>query len=244
MFRLSQIRNLRLQAIISKEMMNAFEDAFKISSGDTEQVASNIEMFCEEMSIPMNSPLERDLLIYKITGMIQEVADSSSAYTFDEQGDWILSKFLLYYMNRYEFFLSLSEDEDASIEDFWESSLTDEDKEFVNSFADDFFDNLIAEIADDEEDAENLQEEYAEQKQLFIDRVTYFPLMAFELTDDVIPEFLFWDRDFLLIEEYGPEKYDEIKNALEKDGNILGLMQVSKNTQFYTGSEKFELNED
>ena len=28
MFRLSQIRNLRLQAIISKEMMNAFEDAF------------------------------------------------------------------------------------------------------------------------------------------------------------------------------------------------------------------------
>ena len=244
MFRLSQIRNLRLQAIISKEMMNAFEDAFKISSGDTEQIASNIEMFCEEMSIPMNSPLERDLLIYKITGMIQEVADSSSAYTFDEQGDWILSKFLLYYMNRYEFFLSPSEDEDASIEDFWESSLTDEDKEFVNSFADDFFDNLIAEIADDEEDAEDLQEEYAEQKQLFIDRVTYFPLMAFELTDDVIPEFLFWDRDFLLIEEYGPEKYDEIKNALEKDGNILGLMQVSKNTQFYTGSEKFELNED
>ena len=42
MFRLSQIRNLRLQAIISKEMMNAFEDAFKISSGDTEQIASNI----------------------------------------------------------------------------------------------------------------------------------------------------------------------------------------------------------
>ena len=97
MFRLSQIRNLRLQAIISKEMMNAFEDAFKISSGDTEQIASNIEMFCEEMSIPMNSPLERDLLIYKITGMIQEVADSSTAYTFDEQGDWILSKFLLYF---------------------------------------------------------------------------------------------------------------------------------------------------
>ena len=45
MFRLSQIRNLRLQAIISKEMMNAFEDAFKISSGDTEQIASIFFLF-------------------------------------------------------------------------------------------------------------------------------------------------------------------------------------------------------
>lgn len=243
MFRLSQIKDLRLQEIISKEILNAFEDTFKISSNNRDEIISNIEMFCDDMEIPLKSKLDHDLTIYKIMGMIQEVADTKYAYTFDEHGDWIFSKFLLYHLNKYEFFLSLTEDDDSSIEDYWESSLTTDDIAYVKEFADNHFAGLAEDISEDEEDAAEIEEEFAEQKALFIDRVTYFPLMAFELTDDVIPEFLFWDRDFYLIDQYGPESFDKLRSELERVGDPMGLMKANENTQFYTGSEKFDLNE-
>lgn len=199
-------------------------------------------MFCDEMDIPMNSQLQHDLLLQKILGMVEEVADSSYCYSFDEEGEWIFAKFLIYHLNKFEFFLSLSEDDGCSIEDYWESSLSEDDLDYVREQADILFETLINDISDSDEMTETLRFEYEEKKMLFIDRVTYFPLMAFEITEDVIPEFLFWDRDFLLVEEKGLEKFPIERVKLSKKGNILGLSQVSENTQFYTGSERFELN--
>ena len=251
MFRTSDIRDIQLQKIISKEIMNAFEDTFCISSGDAEQISSCIEEFCENMCIPMNSKLEHDLLIYKIIGMYSELKDPNYQYTFDEQGEWLLSKLLLYHLSLFESFLECAEDNDnkgfedhePSVEDFWDSALTDDDKKYVSEYADRFFDSLIEDIEADEDDIEDITLEYQEMKQLFIDRVTYFPIMAFEITDDVMPEFLFWDRDFLMVEKYGPSNFAAIKEKLQNEGLNMGFMSVNENTMLFTGSERFDLNE-
>lgn len=209
MYRLSNIEDKRLQQIITKEIMNGFDDTFQFSSKDADTIAAHIEEFCETNLINIESKFQHDLLIYKIIGMYQELADSNNQYTFDEMGEWLFAKILLSMLSRYEFFLECSEDADdalfqdgdASIEDFWETSLSEEDIEYVKSFADTYFAEVLSEVFDEDEINEEIESEYEESKQLFIDRATFFPLMAFEITEDVTPEFLFWDRDFLLIEE-------------------------------------------
>lgn len=67
--------------------------------------------------------------------------------------------------------------------------------------------------------------------------------MAYEITSDVIPEFLFWDNDYRFIEEWGIKNFEEIKNLISANGMNLGFSGVDKNTQLYTGSSKFESTE-
>lgn len=69
--------------------------------------------------------------------MAQEVADPNYCYTFDE---------------------------DSSIEEYWESSLTEEDLSYVKAFAESFFEDLIGDIADSDEEANMLRDECDEQK--------------------------------------------------------------------------------
>ncbi|WP_124067627.1 hypothetical protein [Clostridium sp. E02] len=106
---------------------------------------------------------------------------------------------------------------ESSIKDFWNTSLSDDDIKYVKAFAEDYFEGMKQDFID--EDADEYDEclaEYDEMKYLFIDRVTYFPLMAYEITSDVIPEFFFWDNDFLFIEEWGIENFERIKNLISE----------------------------
>ncbi len=231
--------------------MVAFDEVFSIQSADPDLIAGNIADFCIAMGIDINSKLEKDLLFYKITGMYNELADEDFQYTFDEHGEWLLSKLLLYMLDSYEGFLQYAEEEEPeeyadhmpSIEDFWGTSLSDDDIKYVEKFADDYFTRIEGELFEEDEKPEDFQEWLAFQKEMFIERVTYFPMMAFEITDEMTPEFLFWDRDFLLIDQFGKEEFENLKDKTIQEGNRLGFMAVSENTQMYTGSQKHELSD-
>ena len=106
------------------------------------------------------------------------------------------------------------------------------------------FEEIKQDVIDEDDDyCDECLAEYDEMKYLFIDRVTYFPLMAYEITSVVTPEFLFWDNDFLFIKEWGIANFEEIKDLISKNGMNLGFSGVDENTQLYTGSSKFELTD-
>lgn len=249
MFRLANIEDKRLQTIINKELINGFDDEFAFSSNDTEAIISNIEIFCEEAGIPFENKIQHDVLIMKIKAMYDELLDESYQYTFDEFGELIFARLLLRALDKYEFFLACAENtpdeynDEPGIEDYWESTLSEEDIEYVRSFADKYFASVIEDLAEDpDEDPAEYEVYFAEKKLLFIDRITFFPLMALELTEDVTPEFLFWDRDFLLVAENGPGRFENMKESHINLGNQLGLSTVTEHTQIYSGSERFDLD--
>lgn len=240
MYRTPNIEDKKLIALISKELMNGFKDLFALDS-DKDMISTAVQEFCEVNKISLKTKLDLDLYICKIVGMYQELADANALYTFDEHGEWILSRILLSEMSMFESFLDDNETDDesedeASIEDFWVSALTDEEIEYVEAYAEEYFSGLSTEMQD-EFDISELDTD----KQLFIDRVCNFPLMALEITEDLTPEFLFWDRDFLLFDEYGPENFENIKSVISKTGFNMDFSGVTEQTQLLTGSQKYEL---
>lgn len=254
MYRLANIVDNRLQNIISKELMNGFEETFHLKSNDMKDIVFQINDFCDDIELPINSKMQHDFAVYKIIGMYQEITDPNFKYTFDEQGEYILSQILRHQLTMFEDFMSCcdSDSEDnskrekikSSIKDFWNTTLSDDDIKYVKAFAEDYFEVIKQDVIDeDDDDCDECLAEYDEMKYQFIDRVTYFPLMAYEITSDVTPEFLFWDNDFLFIEEWGIKNFEEIKNLISENGMNLGFSGVDKNTQLYTGSSKFVLTD-
>ncbi len=138
------------------------------------------------------------------------------------------------------------EDRDPVYDDFWESSLSDEEKTYVEKQADACVKREMAEIfyemaiVDPEEEAQLISQYRTD----LIQRICYFPKMLEEVTEDVIPEFLFWDHDFELIDGFGVEAFDrfaEMNHGSEMD---FGFMQVDERTQMMTGSMQFDLIEE
>ena len=250
MYRLVNIVDKQLQHIISKELMNGFEETFHLKSKDMKEIIAQINNFCDEIELPIDSKMQHDFAVYKIIGMYQEIADPNFKYTFDEHGEYILSQILRHQFAMFEDFISCCDNDttdnnertktESSIKNFWNTSLSDDDIKYVTDFAEDYFEGIKQDFMD--EDASDCTE-YNQAKYLFTDRVTYFPLMAYEITFDVIPEFLFWDNDYLFIEEWGIKNFEKIKTLISENGMNLGFSGVDENTQLYTGSSKFELTD-
>ena len=143
--------------------------------------------------------------VSKIIGMYQGIADPTFKYTFDKQGEYILAQFL--------------EQQLALLEDFIPSNIKD-DVKYVKEWADAYFDALEKEVLTEEiSTQEESIAEYDEKKVFFIDRVMYFPLMAYEMHCDVTPEFFFWDSDYLFVEQWGFENFEAIKEPVPQSLN-------------------------
>jgi hypothetical protein len=180
--------------------------------------------------------------------MYQELCDPNSEYTFDEQGEYLLAKMLEYQLSQYECYMDSfydledsdeNEDAEPDITGFWNTSLTPDEIKYVKDYANDYFKGLKQDAIDE---GNNDTSWYDEMEELFVERISNFPLMAYEITEDVTPEFLFWDTDFLLVEKWGMENFEMIKDIIAKRGSNLGFSGVDENTQLYTGSSKFELS--
>lgn len=254
MYILVNIVDNRLQHIISKELMNGFEETFHLKSKDMKDIVAQIDDFCDEIELPIDSKMQHDFAVYKIIGMYQEISDPNFKYTFDEHGEYILSQILRHQFAMFEDFISCCNNDTAdnnertktesSIKNFWNTSLSNDDITYVKAFAEDYFEGMKQDFMnEDAGDCDECLTEYDEMKYLFIDRVTYFPLMAYEITSDVIPEFLFWDNDYLFIEEWGIKNFEEIKHLISENGMNLGFSGVDENTQIYTGSSRYELTD-
>ena len=258
MFRTSSFRNdIRFQQIISKELLNGFNQIFMIESKDTELIQSCFEIFCEEAGIEFGSSLEKDLLFYKMLGMYREIADPDQRYTFDEHGEWFLSKILLTAYERIEAqiesWYDFEEDEDQgepTIDKLWISSLSEDEVQYVRKKAEEYCFNVSEEILwemgedTDEDYKKGVISEWEKNREDMVRRISYFPLMAEEITDDAEPEVLFWDRDFLFMDEFGPENFNILTKVLNQNGVDSGFSPVDEHTQLLTGSLAFGLTEE
>lgn len=255
MYRLTNIADDRLQRIISKELMNGFEETFHLKSNNMKAIIEQIEDFCEYIEMPIDTQMQHDYAVYKIIGMFQELADPNFKYTYDEQGEYILAQILEQQLALLEEFIpsNIEDDEitpdleliESEIAEHWETSLSKDDIKYVKEWADAYFDTLKKEaLAEDVSTSDECIAEYDEKKAFFIDRVMYFPLMAYEMHCDVTPEFLFWDSDYLFVEQWGIENFEAIKDFIRLNGSEPGFSGVDEHTQLYTGSAKFELTDN
>lgn len=258
MFRTSNFTNdIRFQQIVSKELLNGFNQIFMIETQDAELIQNCFEMFCDEAGIEFASFMEKDLLLYKLLGMYREIADPDHRYTFDEQGEWLLSKILLAAYERIEeqmetwYDFETEEDPgEPTIDKLWPSSLSADDVQYIRKIAEEYCTYMAEEFLWDSEEDENsdlrdrVMLECEQNRDDMIRRISYFPMMAEELIDDAEPEFLFWDRDFDFIDEFGSENFSILKNTLNQNGMDLGFSAVDENTQMLTGSQVFGLTEE
>lgn len=241
MYRTSFLREEKILRLISKEMSNGFDYLFKICSGNEKTIRKNIQSFCKKNHVGISSKLEEDLIVCKILGLYKEIQDPDYLYTFDEHGEWLLSKMLSYVYKQYQNSDHYDED-DTEISKFWKSSLNDEEIEYLKEFARDYVDNLKKEM--DDLDDEDYEYDFERDYKYLVGRIQYFPLMAMEMTEYVEPEFIFWDDDYTFIDELGVNGFEEMKKHLEKMGMNLGFMNVTESNEFYTGSEKYSFDDE
>ncbi len=252
MYRSSYFKDVKMQEIISKEMLNGFNKVFGFHTKRPDIIQMMFDEFCYYQDITFSNQLEADLLLNKIMGLYAEIADTEYRYTFDEHGEWLLYQILLKANETVEEGFSMwedmeeKEDRDSVYEDFWESSLSDEEKAYVEKQADACVKREMAEIfyemaiVDPEEEARLI----SQYRTNLINRICYFPKMLEEVTEDVIPKFLFWDHDFALIDGYGVEVFDKFAEMNRGSDMDLGFMHVSDRTQMMTGSMQFDLIEE
>ena len=159
MFRLVNIVDDRLQQIISKELMNGFENMFDLKINDLEHSLTQIEDFCADIQLPTDNKLQHNLAVYKIIGMYKELYDPDFKYTFDEEGAYILSQILQQQLSIFEDFMHCdrldswtieeSESIESSIKAFWDSSLSDDDISYVKDYADIYFEIIKKEVLEE-----------------------------------------------------------------------------------------------
>lgn len=253
MFRTSNFKDKRLRAIISKELLNGFDEIFLFRTQNTDIISDAFELFCANAGIVCENKMQEDLLLYKIWGMYKEIADPDYLYTFDEHGEWLLYKILVEAAYRLEDEIEAWESMDhkdgetePTLEDIWDTALSKEEIEYVCQKATEYMKDVIEEILWDDEDAdrEAVEEEYRLRTFALVQRMVYFPLMIREISEYETPEFLFWDTDFMFLEDFGPENFEKFKNVVNRDGMDFGFSAVDETTQMYTGSSRFEFDEE
>jgi len=252
MLRTSELRGKRLQEIISKEIIHGFDMVFGINTGRSDIMDMMFDEFCYYMDLKFVTDLEKQLLRIKIQGMYDELKDPNHYYTFDEHGEWLLFKALMKANEEIkEGFamwddLELRENRDPFFDDFWESSLTAEEKRYVRSFATDYFEKEKEEMfyemeIDDETEQKALLKECIDS---LVERISYFPKMLKEVTEDAVPAFLFWDTDFLFVDSLGLDGFNALAELLKAKGFDYGFSKVDENTQMLTGSAQFGLDDE
>ena len=253
MFRTSSFKDKKIRAMISKELLNGFDEIFLFRTKDPDIIGDAFEKFCANAGIECKNKMQEDLLLYKILGMYREIADPDYLYTFDEHGEWLLYKILkeaAYLLDdsieAWEFFDHDDDKTEPTLEDVWETSLSSEEIEYACKIAKEYMTNVMEEILCDEEDADRktLEEEYLMRTIGLVQRIAYFPLMIREISEYEMPGFLFWDTDFMFLDDVGPENFEDFKNIVNRGGMDFGFSAVDGNTQMYTGSSRFEFSED
>lgn len=253
MFRTSHFKDKKIRAIISKELLNGFNEVFQFRTNNPEIIGEAFELFCANAGIECENKMQEDLLLYKILGMYREIADPAHLYTFDEHGEWLLYKILLEGAYRLEDSVGaweyMDHDDDKAepaLEDLWDTSLSSEEIGYACKIATEYMTNAMEEaLCDDEElDRKTLEEEYLARTANLVQRMAFFPLMIQEISEYETPGFLFWDTDFMFIDDFGLENFEHLKSVLNRDGMDFGFSTVDETTQMYTGSSRFEFDEE
>lgn len=75
-----------------------------------------------------------------------------------------------------------------------------------------------------------------------MNRCLFFPWFTFEIENDaeLLPELIFWDTDFSMIDVIG--KMKDFHDFEDKFGERLGMVTGGADTEMATGSEKVRIH--
>lgn len=255
MYRLPERIHPELQKIITKNLLFVFDQVFDIQDGYPDEDFLKIT-FSDTALDPLADPLAGDTVIQEnvkklsefIHGLYTELQDPDNEYTFSEIGEYALFHTLLNYSTIWE---DMNQDNPASAPSaeykeliqlvpgsnynmVFQSPLSAEEKKFVWDFADKEVKSLQEEL-----EGEGDVEEYLHQmKASIILRLICPQLLVTEITACEVPNFLFWDDDFALLDRYGMEGFQAIRQS--STGRMLGLTRNENHT--ITGSEKHKID--
>lgn len=230
MYRLAGVGSDRLRIVISNEMAAGLTRVFMLDEDE-----NNSERQLRLFDVLGNTPLwakgrMTGYLNFKITAMVNEIKDTEYEYTFDTEGEYILAHACIF-----------AADELSP----WESSAGRDDVTFVKRLVKD--ESAEVEKTLKEEDPDALKE-YLDRKRDVIEetvnRCLFFPWFTFEIENDaeLLPELIFWDSDFTMIDVVGNMKdFHDFEN---KYADRLGLAAGGADSEFLTGSVKFPIVHD
>lgn len=224
-----------IQKIISKELAAGFRYAFGIDNNSYEVDEEGLTLFCRCYDVLSSAEYNEELfsaLKCKLETMLREIEDTENEYTFDCFGEYLLYAIMQAFSIRQqnlEYFEARRPDLDFS----WPCSVTDQEKSQVYSIFVDYFKKT--------NDDEMTDEDIRYKAKTLTDRVTYFPKMADEPNDEApMFDILFWDRDFLLYEDFG--NIEMVTKIIRQNADALGCIEGGE-TEPISGSFKHPLHE-
>lgn len=213
-----------IQKVISKELAAGFRFAFGVSEKDYEIDKDELNIFCgcnKTLSGVEDDEELFDTLKLKLETMLKEIEDTDNEYTFDCFGEYLLYSIL---QQTSGYIADIEDDCDFC----WKCSATNEEKTQVyNIFLDCFTEDNEDEMSD---------EELRQMAKTLTDRVTCFPRMVDEPNNkEPMLDILFWDRDFLLYEDFG--NIELVTKIIRQNADVLGCIEGGE-TEPISGSLK------
>lgn len=220
-----------IQKVVSKELAAGFRFEFGISEKAYEVDKEELNIFCSSNEVLAGVEDDKELfdnLKLKLETMLREIEDSENEYTFDCFGEFLLYSILQQTSGCIE---DMEDDDDYDFS--WKCSVTNEEKTQVY--------NIFLEYFTEDNDEELSNEELQQMAKDMTDRVTYFPRMVDE-PDNKEPmiDILFWDRDFLLYEDFG--NIEMVTKIIRQNADALGCIEGGE-TEPISGSFKQGLHE-
>ena len=251
MYKLANIIDPVFQKVVSRQLLEVLNDfaGGRIDYLPDKITVENIVNCYYPQYIPYYGEEKvYDFFMKKIEKMIEELKDPENEYSFDMLGNSILYKALI---TVNDFWKNIKEDEKP-----WTAyyPVSDAEKEHLRKMIHNYLENTYQEIveeyeyqrqASNGEFQETINENFVEDEmEILLARIIDGSKYIYEITgednSEAYFEFLFSDRDFLLIDKYPPEK---INSFVEICGEKFGLIEIEKTRENLSGSHKIAIGE-